>query len=125
MSELLDQRPNRPHWAHLLLQWMLVLWALVLVVYFEHKEGLFNWSLLEQPPTGSFFHAHGLPDPRFAPSERAGGYLTILANAFGSYDVNWANIPYLDLPIAIVMVCAYALLGWLLLGCFEVYAPRG
>ena len=125
MSHWLDAgQHRRTHVGHVILQWVLVAWVLGLVIYFEHKEGLFNWSWLEAPQTGGVFREAHLPDPRFAPSERAGGFVAILKNTIGSYDINWGNIPILDLPIALIMAALYVVLGWLILDCFEVYFPR-
>ncbi|MGI8906086.1 MAG: ArnT family glycosyltransferase [Candidatus Sumerlaeaceae bacterium] len=124
MSEWLEQgQLKRNRIWYPLLQAILVFWALGLVVYFEHKEGLFNWQWLEAPASKGFFRDLGMPDPRFAPSERAGGFVAILKNATGPYSFNFSNIPVLDLAVSIIMILMYLALGWLIIDCFEVYFP--
>jgi hypothetical protein len=121
MSELLNAGQHRKSWLpHAVLQFLAVLWVLVLVVYFEHKEGLFNWTWIEAGPNGLL---HNFGNIGFAPSERAGGFVQILKNTFAPYDIGFSNIPFLDLIISGVMVLMYAGLGWLILDCFEVYFP--
>lgn len=108
-----------------ILQTVLVLWAGALVVYFLYREGLINWSVLEQPAQGGWFRQMGLPDPRFEPSTRPDGFVTILRNTFTrSYNWNWENAPFGSLGLALLMIFCYIALGWLLLDCMRVYFPR-
>lgn len=114
-------------WWTIVFQWLLALWAAGLVFYFEVREGLIRWPWIFQPPTGGFFRDSGLPDPRFVrpPSADApiAPYFEILGNAFGPYDIQWANAPWMELLIALAMILAYTALGWLFLSLFRVFIP--
>jgi len=121
---LLGGSKGLPRPASLALQWLVVLWAAGLVLYFEFREGLVNWRWLHEPAAGGIFKEKGLPDPRFAPSPRAGVFQEILLNALGAYDISWSNMPLGSLIFGTIMIGLYVLLGWLILGTLEVYLPR-
>jgi len=111
-----------------LLQWLLVFWAAILVLYFQVREGLVRWDWLYQPTTGTnFFHERGLPDPRFLRPPAADApiapYVEILKNATGPYDIQWGNAPWGALAIAAGMIAAYILMGWLFLTVFRIFMP--
>src|SRR5687768_14007075 len=115
---------------HVLLQWLLVLWAAALVLYFEVREGLIRWEWLYQPVGGeNFFHEKGWPDPRFERPPSAdlpvAPYVEILKNAMGPYDIQWQNAPWLELLISLGMILGYTLIGWMLLTAFRVFMPLG
>jgi hypothetical protein len=126
---MISSSTPRQSWWSVLIQWLLVLWAVSLVFYFEIREGLIRWSWLFEPASGAanFFRDRGLPDPRLERPPAADApiapYVEILKNALGPYDIQWGNAPWKELLIALAMLGAYTLLGWLLLAGFRVFIP--
>lgn len=112
-----------------LFQWVLVLWASALVLYFEVKEGLICWPWLFEPTSGGgFFRDRGWPDPRlerpYVADMPVAPYIQILKNALGPYNPQWGNAPWRELLVALGMIIGYTLIGWFFLSCFRLFIPR-
>src|SRR4051794_32235816 len=94
-----------------LARWSFVLWAFCLVIYFEHREGLFPQFYLKPPAeqlrggvsadrAGQWLAARRLPDIRLDRPDHAGSFSAVLqglAGAGGMWDPNWENAPWIGL----------------------------
>lgn len=117
------------NWLGGLSQWLLALWAVALVFYFEVREGLIRWPWLFAPPAEGFFHKIGVAAPHFEKPLAAQGdvapYVEILKNLFKPWNVQWGNAPWTELAISLGMILAYTLLGWMLIAAFRIFVPLG
>lgn len=124
------------------LRWGLVLWALALVLYFEHREGLFPTVYLKPAvigrddagrvvrapdPTGKWLEEHGMArvaSLRPEPPPHAGAFVEVLqglAGKGGGYAPNWDSAPWKFLGYAALAGCLYLILGHFLLMHFAIY----
>ena len=89
---------------------LLLVWVAGLTVYFWQREGLFNWRALS--------------GPNVPPRMLEGRFATVLAHLGAPFTVWWGNIPWIEIGIAVAVLCAYMVLGWLLLRPFALPIPR-